>query len=493
MGTGTLSPSKRYTAPTNYGTSTTTWADDWTVERMRQAIHWHDRGRFKESHAASEKVTQHAIIFGALENRTAPTLRFPRSVKGGTRGLDRRVREEAEVLFVGSGRELGPAFPSLRETLRALAMLGFQWWQTTYEPSPADDGTVVPVTQAWPAHAIRHELESRRWFATTNEEGEVELVPGDPRWTLIGGDQHDPNGKPWLRGAIRAIGREFVDGAFAANDRSEYSDAHGMPKPVGTLPEGVALGPKQDADGNAVPSEGDQAFESLQALADSRSGALFPFGMKFEMLAAGVGAAQVFKDILESVAANAAIVFLGTDGTMKAGSGGVYSSPQFGAVAEARVADDVEAIATGCTRILMLWKARNYPAAKVALRAVIEMPDTQRDARTKSISERRVALVAAIEAERKAGFTLTQERVNELAGELDLSPPILPAAPPPGAQSFAYDQENGVITIGERRAELGKPPSDRDELTIPQYRATFAAPAPGAPAADPASPAPAST
>ncbi len=142
-------------------------------------------------------------------------------------------------------------------------------------------------------------------------------------------------------------------------------------------------------------------------------------------------------------------------------------------MAESRVADDVEAIATGATSVLTLWRVRNYPDSKVALVAMIEMPDTERDARTKSISERRQALVAAIESERKAGFTLTQDRVNELAAELDLSAPILPAAPPPGAQSFAYDQENGVITIGERRAELGKPASPRDHMTIPEYRAAF--------------------
>lgn len=479
-------PSKSYTAPPPWGMSLATWAGDWTIERMREAITWHDRGRFRESNLAAEKVTQHAPVFAALKNRVAPTVRFPRSVKGGSRGLDRIVREEAEALFKGSGAALGPSFPSLRETVRTLAMLGFQWWQTAWVPT-ADGSQVVPQTQAWPSYAVRRDPLTGKWYATTNEESEVEISPDDPRWTLVGGDAHDPNARPWLDGAIRAIGREFVDGAFAANDRSEYSDNHGQPKPIATLPEGMKVGGALDADGNAIKSEGDQVFESLQDLADSRSGAVFPYGTEFEMLASTVGAAQVFKDILGDVSTNVALAILGTDGTMKAGSGGVYSSPQFGSVAESRVADDVEAICRGATQILERWRLRNYAGSKVPLEAVIEMPDTERDARTKSISERRAALVVAIKAERDAGCEVTQERVNELAAELDLTAPTLPAAPPPGAQSFAYDQENGVITIGERRAELGKPPSDRDSLTIPQYRALIA-PKPDAPPSPPATP-----
>jgi hypothetical protein len=131
----------------------------------------------------------------------------------------------------------------------------------------------------------------------------------------------------------------------------------------------------------------------------------------------------------------------------------------------------------GANLVLSRWRARNYTGVKVDPRAVIRMPDTQRDARTKSLSERLLALHSIIKAEKESGCVVTQERANTLAAQLDVPPPQL-AATPPGAQSFAYDQENGVITIGERRQELGKPPSDRDHMTIPQFKASLEAPPP---------------
>lgn len=410
-----LKERERYTAPA-WGASLETWAGGWTVDRMRVAIQLHDGGRFRESTAASKKVTQHAAVFGALSQRMAPTMRFQRSVEGGEAGLDGVVREEAEGLFVGKAAELGPAFPSFRGTLRALAMMGFCWWQTSYVPST--DGSVLhPVTQIWPSQSVWFDSLRKVWIAQTYEEGQVIISPDDPRWTLIGGSADDPEDLPWLNGAVRAIGPEYIDAMFARNDRSEYSDVHGQPKPIGILPPDVKT---EDENGKA-------AFDSLESLLESRSGALFPNGMIFQMAAAAVGATQVFKDIIDSAATSVAIVLLGTDGTMKAGSGGVYSSPQFGAVAENRVADDVEAVSDGATRVLNKWKARNYPNATVPLRATIQMPDTQRDARTKSISERTLAAHVIIKAERDSGCVVDQERVNAIFAALDLPPPKLAA------------------------------------------------------------------
>lgn len=476
-----MNETRAYTAPI-WGQSPYTWAGGWTVKRMRRAIESHDQGYFQDSYAASVKVTQWAQIFGALHQRIAPALRLPRAVEGATGGLDGLVRQEAEGLFCGNGNDLAPAFPSLGQTVWHRAMLGFAWWQTTFVPS-ADGSMVVPRTTIWPVEATYFNRGIKRWFAYTTEEGLVEIDPADPRWTLVADAELDEHGesRPWLDGAIRAVGEEYVEAVFTKDDRADYSDQHGRPKPIGILPPSV----KVDS------PEGKAALQVLQLIRESDAGGLFANGTTVTQLEASANAVQLFKDILDSNATAVAIAILGTDGTMSKGTGGVYSSPMFQGVAENRVASDVKAYQRASNRILSAWRARNYADARAPLTAVIRLPDTDRDARTKSLSERLLALHTILDKEKANGCEVTQERVNELAKQLDVPPPTLAIKNPPGAQSFAYDQDNGVITIGERRAELGKPPSDRDDMTIPQYRSAVATPPAAAPAPAPAEPAPA--
>lgn len=412
-----LKESKSYTAP-GWGASPWTWAGGWTVHRMRRAIEAHDRGLFADSYAAAEKVTQWAIPFGALHQRISPTLRFPRAVEGGEEGLDLVVRRESEELFIGQDTELGPAFPSLWSTLWHLAMMGFCWWQTAWVAT-ADGSLVVPRTQIWPAESVMFDKGRGRWVAITLEEGLVDIDLTDPRWTLVAdGD------RPWLSGAIRAIGSEYVDAAFAKDDRSSYSDEHGRPKPIGILP----------ADTQIESPEGREAIETLKVLRESDAGAVFPHGFDVKMLESSANTASLFRDILDAAGMAVAIAVLGTDGTMSKGTGGVYSSPTFAGVAENRVGADVTVTARAANVVLGRYRQRNYQGVRVPPRAVIRMPDTQRDARTKSLSERLLALNAIVEKERANGFVVTQGRVNSLAAQLDVPPPTLPvdAAQPPG-------------------------------------------------------------
>lgn len=60
----------------------------------------------------------------------------------------------------------------------------------------------------------------------------------------------------------------------------------------------------------------------------------------------------------------------------------------------------------------------------------------------------------------------------------------------PGGQSFAYDLTDGVITIDERRAQLGLPPrgDGQGALTVPEYMAQFGGSAEAAVTAPPADP-----
>lgn len=421
-----LNEKTAYTSPI-WGQSPYTWAGGWTVQRMRRAIEEHDKGRFIESYAAAVKVTQWAQVFGALQQRIAPAQRLPRAVEGATEGLDGIVRQEAESLFVGERGELAPAFPSLWWTIWNHAMMGYAWWQCTMLPTP-DNSTVIPHVTLWPSNATFYNQGEKKWYALTNEEGMVEIDPADPRWILIADGETDEhgNGSPWLSGAIRAVGPEFVEAIYAKDDRSDYADQHGRPKPIGILPDGVKV----------TDEQGKAAFETLKIIRESDAGGVFPHGMEVEQLESSPQTAALMKDIIEGASTAVAIAILGTDGTMSKGTGGVYSSPMFQGVAENRVAADVNAVTRGANRVFSIWRARNYPSAK-PFRAVIRMPDTDRDARTKSLSERLASLHSIIKAERDNGCEVTQARVDELARQLDVPAPSLamPTAPTAPAQA----------------------------------------------------------
>jgi len=413
-----ISLQQRYRPP---GYSRSQWAGGWTVERARLAIEQHDMGRFAESWALAVKVSQWSRVFGALRQRIAPIQRFPRSVDGGTRGLDRVVREEAERLFKGQTGTL-PAFPSFWTTVECLALMGFSWWQSW--EVPLADGTRTPQTEFWPPDASWYDMGRQRWYMWTQEEGSVEVQRDDPRWTLIALGE-----EPWRAGAVRAIGLEYVDAAFARFDRSDLADTHGRPKAYAVMPEGVKVSETVGGEAPAKSTEGDLVLDSLRILQESDAGAAFAHGTELGQLAVADGVVGLYKDILESDAEGVAIAILGTDGTVSKGTGGVYSSPMFQGVAENTVASDTEAVSGGATRVLERWRVTNYADARVPLKASIQMPDTNRDARTKSLTERTQAFHAAVKAEKDNGFTITKERVDDLAKSFDIAPPILAATP----------------------------------------------------------------
>lgn len=425
-----LSERQAYTSAWSAGGYT--WGCGWTVERARRAIELHDnQGCFHESYAASEKVTQWSRIFGALEQRIAPTLRLPRAVEGAMEGLDGLVRKEAEELFVGEERELGSAFPSLAGTVRLHAMMGFCWWQTSWRASP-DASTVVPKTEIWPVSATRWDQARRTWVALTQEEGAVDIDPEDPRWTLVAdGD------RPWLSGAIRPISPEYMEAMFSKDDRADYADQHGRPKPVGILPDGISV---EDEVGQA-------AQQAMEQFREPEASAIFPHGMNVQQFPPSAEVAALFKDIIEDDAAGVAIALLGTDGTMSKGTGGVYSSPIFSGVAEARVAADVTVVKRAAQQVIARWRARNYPTAATP-KATIWMPDSDRDMRTKSLAERLLLLHKIIDVEAANGFTVTQGRVNDLAKRLDVPPPTVASM---GYRAEALHEIRSALASGRLR------------------------------------------
>ncbi len=405
----------------------------WTVDRMRAAIDLHDQGSFWESSILAIAITRYAPIFAALKQRIAPVVGLPRQVLGGTRGLARIVAEEIRAQLAPRDGDIPhPTWPAYMwgSTAVAHAMMGFAVWQHVWgDPQP--DGTRLIYSRPWPTSAVQC-IKYRRTYQALTEDGPVDIIDGDGKWSLIGDTDF-----PHYDGAVRALGAECLAGMYAQASRNSYADRHGDPKPVGTMPDKM------------VPNspEGDAFFDAMYQITEPGAYAALPHGSDIKMLEASAQTSSVFKDILDNVWQHVAAALLGSDGTMSKGTG-VYSAPVFAGVR----LDLVRTVVKAIMRALNVGRIRPYVAVNYGLDRVsplpaldLPLPDVDKDARTKSYGDRVTTLHAILAAEKDNGCDVTQERVNQLAASLDVEAPTLaktpgahalptPSAPPPAAE-----------------------------------------------------------
>lgn len=391
--------------------------DGWTLKRARDAVSMHRLGYFLESSSLALVLLSFAPVLAATGQRLAPALALPRKVKCGTRGLSRILGAEVEKQLAPSAGLLpSPYFPPTLwgSTGFDLAFMGFSVWQHAYgEPDP-DTGVRMCYTRRWPSWAVNY-YRYRRQFVALTSEGPIDIVSGDGKWTIIADSE-----EPHFLGAIVALHEEVLAGIFDKRALSAYIDKYGNPKWIAEMPP---------ATGVRTP-EGDAAFDALATIRGPDGWGVVPNGMKVNIEGLVAGASTVIKDSLDSHWQYIAAVLLGSDGTMTRGTG-VYSAPIFAGVRRDLVDRDLRAQVRGANAgHIAPWLAFNYAASIeeaagwIAPVLDIPLPDPDADARIKSYSERVKSFHDIIEKEAKY-FTVTQERVEQLAKSLEIDPPVL--------------------------------------------------------------------
>lgn len=410
--------------------------EDWTIQRIRNAIALHDQGSFYESSLLAVVATRFGPVIAALSQAIAPALALPRHVRGGRRGLARVLRDEVEAQIAPRVGLLPSAFfpPTLWGSCAIdLRTMGFAVLQHAYgEPDPSTG--VRPIyTRRWPTWAVQYQRWRRTYVAIT-DRGPVDIISGDGKFTLLADTE-----EPHFDGAIRALGLEVLDGMLVKQARGSYVDRYGNPKWVATMPEKSATRSK----------EGDDFFDALYTVQGPDGYGVFPFGSTFEVVQMTSSQSTVFKDALDSVWAFIAAILLGSDGTLSKGTG-VYTAPIFAGVRRDLVDRMLKAMVRGVNAgHIAPYLAFNYAASIESTSGWVDpvleipLPDPDADARIKSYSERSAALVAQVQAERSAGFLVTQERVNELAEEYAVSAPELATTQASGPSDDPIDAPSG--------------------------------------------------
>jgi hypothetical protein len=377
----------------------------WNVTTVRGAIAGHDTGSsFALSCALAVVASRYPPIFGALRQRKAPPLGLNRETFGGERGPGGLAR-------AGFARLMRSIEPLFGDVFSDHAMLGFQVLQHVWAPSP-DASILEPRTNLWPCSCVWLNPRSRLLEAIT-QDGRVPIVNGDAHWSIVGTGE-----RPFLNGAIRALGETWAGARYAERDEEALSAYLGRLCPIGILPEKMMPGSK----------EGEVFKASVKDLGEAQSGGIFPFGSAITTLPnVDAGAAALFSSMLERRGRACVISLLGTDGTVSKGSPGVYTPLAAYDVAFAVAREDTAHAAAAFSRLGQAYGAINYglneeesPGYRWLL------PDPTEAERLAALAKRYQDAAAIVKAEREAGLNVTPERVAAIYGALLLPMPALP-------------------------------------------------------------------
>jgi hypothetical protein len=407
----------------------------WNVGTIRGAVDAHDVGAsFILSGGLSVVASRWPAIFGPLGQRKAPPLGLQREVTGGDRGAARRAKD-------GFARVMSAQETSFGDIFDAHAMMGFQILQHTWKPA-ADASTLEPTTKLWPAACTWFNPLSRKLEAITMD-GRWPIEDGDGHWSIVGtGEQ------PFRNGAIRALGETWAAGRGGERDEAALSAYLGRLCPIGILPSAIEPG----------SPAGDNFLQAIKDLGEAQSGGIFPSGSDVKTLPnIDAGAAGLFAGFLTRRERAAAIALLGTDGTVSAGSPGVYVSPLFGAVAFAKVREDTAHAGGAYTRLGAAYGAINYGlSAEESPGYRWLLPDPTEAARRKAEGDTLLQAAAIVKAEREAGVDITPTRIGVIYSRLGVPVPAIPETSAKG-QIFAYHIEQNIVAPDQVLETLGLP------------------------------------
>ena len=282
----------------------------------------------------------------------------------------------------------------------------------------ANGPTVAFTLTEWPLEFVRYVVADGTLETRVRDGGlPVKITHGDGRWVVFA----KFGVLPWTQDAcLLPAALLWAAHAEGLADWAGASAAHGQPRVIGELPEGIPLG---DGQGGLSPD----AQKFLDLITDLINGdaaaGIRPFGAKTDWIANTSTAWQVFTELINNREGAAAKIYLGTDAILGArgGAPGVDVAALFG-IATTRIQGDLEALERGFAEGLILpWCALHGVAPEDAPRLVYELPDVDKDKRSEQEGAAITRLADAVDAMKRAGLVVDQDVINALAKVLGVS------------------------------------------------------------------------
>ena len=182
----------------------------WTPAQIRSAESSADSGHMSHAAELVDSLLADESIGGAVETRTGGLQGLPLTFEEG-RGAGTGESELSDPLTEDWWR----SYPET--VLKQLAawgiVLGVAFAEQIWTVNA--DGRFAPTLKFWHPKHFRWDAHTDQWMVNTENEGEIAIEAGDPRWLV-----YTPYGadRPWARGLWRGLSRWWMLKSYAISD-----------------------------------------------------------------------------------------------------------------------------------------------------------------------------------------------------------------------------------------------------------------------------------
>lgn len=418
----------------------------WDVASVRSALQSLEGGSFLAASQLCDAMDLDDRISGVMDTRVRALL-----------GLDQEWGDpddvsESEDPTVQQFRDVFPQIfprPQLSELLRWGIRIGVGLGELVWFDK-AGKYTPTPRLKVWHPQFLTWRWDTRSFWVTTQQAGNVEVTPGDGRWIL-----YTPHGEQrgWMHGLVRPLSLPFLIRQYANRDSARYSEAYGMPVKQAIVPMGGDLADKE----RFLQEIAALATESTISTPQEDAGpgqASRKFDFKFHELM-GKGH-EVFTAQVQRANTDIAISILGQNLTSEAGTQGSHGAYAATKVHERVRLDvlefDAETLAPCLSEQgLRPWSIQNLGAVEPPEFHWITSPPEDQAAKADALDK----LADACDKFVTAGMPVNQRKLGEEYG-IPLLTPAEEAAQK--AEADAKAQADNEARIAAAAAGAPKPP-----------------------------------
>ncbi len=321
----------------------------WTPTQIRSAESSAVSGYISHAAELVDNLLADESIGGAIETRTGGLQGLPLSFEDG------RGDESGESPLAGDLTD--DWWRSYPETmLKQLAawgiVLGVAFAEQVWGIN--EDGRFAPTLKFWHPKHFTWDTTIDRWVVTTEDEGQVVIEPGDPKWLI-----YTPYGadRPWARGLWRGLSRWWMLKSYAISDWGLHGEqASRLVITSGTNPQMASPTHKQRESMSA----------DLQDLGKDGVIAL-PNGFEVDLLEATANTRDIYGAQIEASNNGFVIAINGQNLTTSVKGGSLAAANVHERVEARRLRSDGETLsATVRSASLVYWTAWNYGTSAVA-------------------------------------------------------------------------------------------------------------------------------
>jgi hypothetical protein len=438
---------------------------EWTSESVGIAVRMHEMGNFTMSAQLIDAMGRDDRIVSALDTLILGVLRLDFRIAPANDTEEAARCRTAIALFWPRVFTVS----KLYDALLWLIMGGFALVELDWNSDDAEAWTIDRI-HVWHLGAITWDA-TRRLLIVQTTDGPIEVDPENlgAKWMLItaGGD------RPWMRGAVRSMGDDFVAHDETNRDWSRHSEVHGG----GIMKAHVPVGIGDDDDKRAfVESVADMGSDPVVECPKNADGE----GYDLSLLETGKDHAAGFSLRIDRVIANINVRILGQNASTENSGPYVAKGGLFAKVTLDRI-DGVVGPLELSMREHVARPFAEFNHGDPELAPIFDYdsePPQDKAAQAQTMTQ----VATAVATLKTAGAAVDYAELSKRFGfKLDAA-----ADSAVGADFFAYDLEQGTITINEyRRLAKGMEPVPWGDQTAPERKAQLEAAAAVAPAAKP--------